>query len=339
MIKLGFFLLLFPLFLLAAEPAKKSFSKSQKTTAVTVMPYLGPGTDKLSREDYERIYKNYIQTSILLGYPFLEKPPLPCDGALANIFRQIGLFTYPVPAEAEQVRKSTKILKGKKVETYEMAGLIVQVVREEKSGALLRAIWINSSSPRATRKLSQIVRTDILEIQKDPITGLERVKGVPVGYPHSLLSTEGQGLYVKSLDFNGKLDACEPVNFSDNTWVAGFDLSDSRCEELRMETTQVWNEKLSPSDFAARELKRLKDKARKNALAKGIKEEEVNKMIGREFVPPFTNEINIVGSAMRGLAQCNLLAIGRSAMPKNQDNSAPSAPANQGSGTSSTGAK
>lgn len=302
---MNFFVLLLSLSALAAPKAEKK-----------ALPYLGPGAEKLSAEEYQRIYKNYIQTSILLGYSVMEAPATACEQSLKAIFRGVGMYSYPVPKEAEQIRRTTREVKSSKAETYELSGVIVQVVRDAKTNALDNLILVNSSSPKAIRKLSQIVRTEILSVEKDPVTGLERVKGVPVGFPHPLLSKEGQGLFVQVLKFNKSVDHCEPLSFVDNTWVAGFDLSEPRCTQLQTEVMQVWQEKLSPDDLSARELTRMKDIALKNAIAQGTKESDAKKIIEQQFVAPFTSPVNIVGSAMRNLAQCNLLALGRGAGAK-----------------------
>ena len=112
--------------------ASAVFAAQDKKEARSI-PYLGPGADKLSPEEYEKIYKNYIQTSVLLGYPFSKEKAAPCDQALSSLFRSAGMFGYPVPVDAQQVQRSVKTSAGRKVETYEMAGLIVQVAREAKS--------------------------------------------------------------------------------------------------------------------------------------------------------------------------------------------------------------
>lgn len=299
------------LFLFSLSALAKPITKVEK-----VLPYLGPGSEKLSAEEYKRIYKNYIQTSILLGYSIADEPAKACEQSLNTIFRQVGMYSYPVPTEAEQIRRSLKQIKSSKAETYELSGVIVQVVRDAKSNALDYVILVNSSSPKAIRKLSQIVRNDIMSLEKDPITGLERVKGVPVGFPHPLLSAEGQGLYVKILKYNKSLDHCEPQNFIDNTWVASFDLSEARCTQLQTDVMQVWREKMSPDELSSRELARMKEMALKNAVAQGSHPEDAKKIIEKQFTAPFTNPVNIVGSAMRNLAQCNLLALGRGAGAK-----------------------
>ena len=302
-----------------------SFSEAAETRKPEIplsLPYLGPGADKLSAEDYERVYKNYIQTSILLGYPFFKEKAPACDQALTAIFRGAGMFGYPVPAEAQQVQRSTKTFGGLKVETYELAGVILQVARTAHGGALDRLVLVNSSSVKATRRLSAFVKKELLSLDRDPNTGLERVHGIPVGYPHPYLTKDGQGLFVKILHFNAKADGCQPVDFEDNTWVGGFDLSSSRCTELQADAEKVWNEQLSPDDFSQHELQRMKQAALKSAVAGGSKEAEAKLLVEKHFTLPLTNEINIVGSAMRNLAQCNLLALGRAG-----GNAKPSGPA------------
>lgn len=290
------------LFLLLTLAFSFSAPAAEKEKA---LPYLGPGADKLSKAEYERIYKNYIQTSVLLGYPFLEGSMGACEQALGSTFRQAGLFAYPVPADAPSVQRHVR----GKVETYESAGVLLQLSRAA-NGAPLRLIWINSGAPKATRRLSQIARKEELTLEKDKITGLERVKGLPVGFPHPFLNASGQGLTVKILKFNGKKDDCLPVDFSDNSWNSGFEINNGRCQELQRDAEKVWAEEMSPGDFRDRELSRLKGNALKNAMASGVSEAEAKKLVEKHFVKPFTNEINVVGAAMRNLAQCNLMALG-----------------------------
>jgi hypothetical protein len=292
----------------AAEPKKNS----QEAT----IPYLGPGSDKLSPEEYQRVYKSYIQSSILLGYPFLKESAPACEQALSAIFRGAGFFGYPVPNEAERIKRGTKTVGGSKVETYEGAGVILQVARHKENGALDRLVLVNSSSPKAIRRLSGYAKNELLSLEKDPVTNLEKVRGIPVGFPHPFLTSEGQGLFVKTLRFNGKGEGCQPLDFQDNSWVAGFDLGEKRCSDLQADAEKVWQGELSSEDFSASELKRMKELALKSALEKGVKESEAKAIVEKHFQPPFTSEINVVGSAMRNLAQCNLLSLGRAGKPK-----------------------
>lgn len=316
-------------------PARAAEPKKAKAASEQAIPYLGPGSDKLSAGEYERVYKNYIQTSVLLGYPFFKEQPAACEQALTAIFRGAGFLGYPVPAEAQQLKRATRAIKGQKVETYEGAGILIQVARNS-AGAPASLILVNSSSVKAMRRLAGFAKSELLALEKDPVTGLEKVRGIPVGFPHPFLTADGQGLFVKELRFNGKAEDCQPLGFQDNTWVAGFDLSEARCADLQGEAEKVWREELSPGDFAERELKRMRDSALKAALAKGTKDAEAKALVDKHFQPPFTNEINVVGSAMRNLAQCNLLAIGRAGKaPPKGASPTEAQPGNQGEGAGS----
>jgi hypothetical protein len=215
--------------------------------------------------------------------------------------------------------------------------VILQVART-KDGALDRVVHVNSASTKAMRRLSGFAKSELLALEKDPVTGLERVRGIPVGYPHPYLTEDGQGLYVKVLRFNGKAgDACQPLDFQDNAWVGGYDLSEARCTELQGDAEKVWNQQMSPGEFSDRELARMKKRALESALSKGAKEADAKALLDKHFVAPLTSEINVVGSAMRNLAQCNLLALGRAGKPAGGA-VAPSAGENGSPGTQGHGA-
>jgi hypothetical protein len=311
--------------------------KGKSAQEAAALPYLGPGASKLSAAEYERIYKNYIQTSILLGYSLSQGAAPACEQALSTIFRQVGMFGYPVPADAQHIQRSSKKMSGFLVETYEMGGVIVQLARDPATNAPARLVLVNSASTKATRRLSQSVKQELLELKRDPITGLERVQKIPVGYNHPLLSPAGQGIYVKDLRFNRKADSCEPVEFHDNTWVGGFELSQERCSTLQADVDKVWKEQISPADFTQRELARMKAAALKNAVANGSSEAEAKAIIERQFVRPLTNEINVVGSAMRNLAQCNLLALGRGGAKPSGNPNAGAGESGEGTGATPAG--
>lgn len=287
-----------------------SLAFAKEAPKATALPYLGPGADKLSAEEYERKYKSYIQASILFGYPIGRDQAAPCDQALSAVFRQNGMFAYPVPGDA-QVTRSTKVVKNKKVETYQLGGALLQLSRDAKSSALDNLFVVNSGSTRATRKLTMLIRKEILELYRDPVTGLEQVKGIPVGFHHPFLSKDGQGLIVRVLKFNGKVDGCEPVDFFDNDWVGGFDLSEGRCVELQADAERVFKEQQTAEEFYLHEVKRMKEKATASAIQQGAKPEEAKQLVEKNLVPPLTGELNVVGSAMRNLFQCNVLALGR----------------------------
>ncbi|MGZ3710891.1 MAG: hypothetical protein ACXWQO_18340 [Bdellovibrionota bacterium] len=321
----------FAIGVMAAEKPKAPAKPAEHT-----LPYLGPGADKMTPEEYDRVYKNYIQTSILLGYPITRDLRAPCDQALNNIFRQMGMFGYPVPGEAQQLTRNNKVVKGFKVETYAQGGALIQVVRDGKKNGLLKLILVNSASPRATLKLTQLARNDIIDLDRDPKTGLERVKGVPVGYPHPFLSKEAQGLFVKTLRFNGKVDGCEPVEFLDNAWTGGFELSENRCVELQNDATSVWDGRMPTEEFYKRELGRMKQRGVKEAMKSGIKEDEALDLVNRHYTLPLTSEISVVGSAMANLAQCNLVALGNAGA--RAKNAAPAGTSDGGQGTPAKGA-
>ncbi|RZA06887.1 MAG: hypothetical protein EOP11_09165 [Proteobacteria bacterium] len=306
-----------------AAPAAKPAGKIEKA-----LPYLGPGADKLSKEEYEKIYKNYIQTSLLLGYPLLRDSPEACAQALNATFRQAGMFSYPVPGEGAQVKRTVRKVNGSLVENYELGGVLLQLQKNSGTDAPERLFWINSGSPKATRRLAEIARKEVLTLEKDKITGLERVMRIPVGYPHMLLGNEGQGLQVRIIRFNGKKDGCEPEEFSDNAWSGGFDLNDARCASLQDDVQKVWSKNLSTANFYERELKRMKDLAVKDAVARGTSPAEARALVDKNFVPPFAAEINVVGTAMKNLAQCNLFALGNNGVKKASP--APSAPPEEG---------
>jgi hypothetical protein len=294
-----------------AEAAEKPAPKTEKA-----LPYLGPGADKLSKEEYEKIYKNYIQTSILLGYPLLRESPEACAQALTATFRQAGMFGYPVPGDASQVRRSSRKAGGSTVENYELGGVLLQLQINSATNAPERLFWINSGSPKATRRLADIAKTEALTLEKDKITGLERVKRIPVGFPHALLGNEGQGLQVRIIKFNGKKDGCEPEEISDNAWSGGYELDDARCGALQDDVQKVWDGSFSTGQFYERELKRMKELAVKDSVARGTKPEEARRLVDKHFVPPFAAEVNVVGTAMRNLAQCNLFALGHNGVRK-----------------------
>lgn len=317
----------------AADPAAKSANSRKPETA---LPFLGPGADKMTGAEYERVYKNYIQTSVLLGYPLFKETPAACDQALTAIFRGAGLFGYPVPVEAQAVQKTVKSVGDLHVETYEVAGVLLQVARG-KNGALDRVVFLNSSSVKAMRRLSGFAKHELLALDRDPKTGLERVHGIPVGYQHPYLTKEGQGLYVKVLRFKGEGENCRPLEFEDNTWVGGYDLSSARCAELQTDAEKVWSEQLSPDDFSKRELDRMKAAALKAAMANGEKEAAAKALIEKHFTLPLTSEINVVGSAMRNLAQCNLLALGRAGGPAPKSGGTPAGGETTGPGDNGNG--
>lgn len=272
-----------------------------------VQPYLGPGADKLSSEEYLRVYRNYIQQSALLGYPFDKAELKPCDHALSSIFRQMGFYGYPVPRDARKVERGTFKKDGFAVEWYQLEGVSLQVAR--KGGALDRLVLVNAATVPAGLKLRDLGRKNLLQLQREKATFLERVEGVPVGYPHAHLTNDSQGLFVKVLRFNGKLEACAPVEYIDNSWTDGFALTQSGCGEIQSDVERVWLDQLSHQDFYERSLDRLKRQAEAKALARGAKPEEAKATALAQFVGPTASAVSVVGVTMRNLSQCNQLAM------------------------------
>ncbi len=308
--------------------------KNAQTLPAKALPYLGPGADRMSPEEYQKVYKDYIQQSITLGYPFVEGAKSPCEQSLTAIFRQVGMFGYPVPAKAQQIQRAKKQLQGFQVELYEMAGVTIQLLREAKSGALDRLVLVNSTSTKASHALSQIAKFNILSVEKDKRTGLERLKGLPVGYPHPFLDTSAQGLYVRELKFNKSLDHCAPIAYTDNSWVGGFNLTDSICEETEKDVQGVWNNVIPPHTFADRERERMKVQMKKNAQSMGYTGETVDAMIARNFIEPYSNDVTVVGSAMKNIAECHQLAIGTSGQKKGDSSEPAPGTGNTGGGKS-----
>lgn len=331
----GIFLLCAPSFGAdVVSPKKKPQPQKTPTNKVQAIPFLGPGADKLPPEEYVKIYRTYIQQSMLLGYPFMEEAPTACEQSLKTLFRQAGLYTYPVPQDLDRLERVKKNIGASSLESYWIGGQLLQVERDGKSQALHRVLWVNSSSPKAMKLLWGAAKQVYLSLVRDPKTGLERLQNLPVGYPHPYIDVSSQGIFVRELKYNGKLAAaCSPIGFVDNAWTSGFALSDERCGELRSDIDLVWQGKLRASDFAEKERKRMVENSIKNAMANGIKRDEAEKIVAKNMVPPFNHEVTLVGGAMRNLGQCNLLAIGgkaaMSSLPKDQEGTA--------TGTSATG--
>lgn len=271
------------------------------------VPYLGPGTDQLTPEQYKKTYRDYIQESVLLGYPFLKEAGAPCDHALRAIFRQVGMFSYPVPADAPEVRRKSFKSGTNVVELYSLGGVVIQVVR--KNQALQHLLLANATTTKSRTRVLRAAERSLLRLTRDKATGLERLSGVPVGYPHHFLTADSQGLYVRILTFNGRVDSCRPVAFTDNSWIGGFSLDEQRCGALQADVENVWLGKLAPQEFSHRALEAMKLDARRSAKKNGATDQEADEAITRNFAPPFTNTVNIVGLAMRNLAQCNQLAL------------------------------
>ncbi|NUM87965.1 MAG: hypothetical protein HUU37_02060 [Bdellovibrionales bacterium] len=275
--------------------------------AVKIQPYLGPGADKLSAEDYLRVYRNYIQQSALLGYPFDKLQAKPCDHALNAVFRQMGFYAYPVPRDARKIARGTFRSEGLDVEWYQLEGVALQVAR--KGEALDRLVLVNAATVQAGLRIRDLARKRLLRLQREKATFLERVEGVPVGYPHLHLTADSQGLFVKILKFNGKADGCAPVEFHDNSWNDGYALTAQGCGEVQGDVERVWLDQLSYQEFYERSRDRLRQQAEARALSRGAKPEEAKASAQAQFVGPAASAVSVVGVTMRNLAQCNQLAM------------------------------
>lgn len=291
---ISFFLLVFSL----------SFAEEKKT-----LPYLGPGSDKLSAEEYFKIYRTYIQQSALLGYPFLGENPSACEQTLSSVFRQAGMMAYPVPAGADQVKKSSLKKDSHTYENYVLGGNLVQLERDAKSKNPLRLVWANSSSPKAISILAMAAKKTSLHLERDPKTGLERLQKVPVGYPHPFLDVSAQGLFVREILFNDKKD-CLAISYSDNAWVNGFYLTDQICGQLRDDAGLVWAGKSKPAEFAQKQRERLRTETINHAVKNGVAKEVAEKQFSEMVSGAIDNDLTQVAAGMRNLSQCNQLAIG-----------------------------
>lgn len=283
-----------------------------KESAVKAMPFLGPGSDVMTPDEYQKAYRDYIQQTIYYGYPFFEGMAQPCDQAMSAIFRQAGMYTYPVPQDAQHVERIMKKVSPSKMEIYQLGGVLIQVLRDEKSDALDRLVFINTRSVKAGKQILFLAKNAPLDLDRDARTGLEKIKNVPVGYPHPYLDPEGQGVFVRELRFNKSKLSCAPLEYKDNSWNAGFKLNESRCADTQKEVQMVWDKAISPHELAENERKRMKDEAVKSAMQKGVSRADAEAKANKYITEPFASDINIVGGVMRNLAQCNLLSMGGS---------------------------
>lgn len=324
----GFF---FALLLTAAAYAA---DKTPPPKRAEPLPYLGPGSDTMSPEEYRRVYKEYIQQTILLGFPIVEGSAQPCEQAVRTLFRQAGLFNYPVPGDAQKILKVQKQIGDRFIEFYQASGASIQLVRDSNR-ALERLIYLNTSAPKAARRIEELGKSQVLNLVRDSRTGLEKVQSLPVGYPHPFLDPEGQGIYVKEIRFNKSLRACAPVEYQDNTWTAGYSLSEERCTATQKDADAVWVGKLEPGAFAERERDRMRKAAVKGAMQNGLKQDQAEAYVSKAFQGPFGSDVNIVGTAMRNLTQCSLLAMGGAKALVPQGNPGQGAPAGQGTSSGS----
>ncbi len=270
------------------------------------IPYLGPGLDKLSPQKYLEVYSKYIKESISLGFPPDRCSQGSCEQALSYLFRITGLFDYPVPPSGEI---KSWISPKKTRECYTHAGIVAQIQREQ-GGALDKLVIVYAKSPKAIKRLVRTCRKRNLDLQKDRDTGLERLAGVPVGYPHPYLCPNSQGLYVRQLTFHKDRNACRPTNYSDNAWVNGYILNEDRCQATQNDLLLTWQGKIDARRFAEREQNRQYKRSISIAMDNGASKKEAKKMGKILFDSPMGFEVSYTGMAMRNLEACNRLGIG-----------------------------
>ena len=300
----------------AVSVASGEDTKTKRAVAVegakpdlAAVPYLGPGADKLSKDEYLRVYSQYIKESIRMGFPPRTCVEGPCEQGIAHLFSAAGLFTYPLPSGADV--KSWKNSEGT-LECYESGGTVAQVQRESGK-ALLRALAVHSKSPQAAQSVARACKEGPLKLERDGATGLERLAGIPVGYPHPLLCPESQGLIVRRLDFSGDRTGCRPTGFDDNSWVSQLRLSEESCGATLSDLQQTLSRKIAPTEFAKRERERQRARMRASVKANGGNAADADALWKRYYGGPIGHDVTMVGQAMRNVENCNQFQIGQTA--------------------------
>lgn len=294
-------LFFFSFFFSAEAQVLKSSSSTKKT-----LPYLGPGTDLLSPEEYIRVYSQYIRESIRWGFEPNKCEESSCERSLNYLFRSSGLFSYPVPSGADVY---TWIHPKKIRECYASGGVVAQIERES-TGALKKVFLVYSRSPRAAKRLKKVCKDKVLRLDRNPKTSLERVADIPVGYPHPLLCSGSQGLFVRELIYNRSSHSCVPMEYRDNSWNASHTLSLKRCSDTKDDFARAWSKNISPRDFAKKERIRQHNRLLRLAVKNGMSEQKAIEAVKKYFVPPIDNELVYTGMAMRNIEACNRLGIG-----------------------------
>lgn len=290
----------------AADFTFASEAKKAATPEVEApLPYLGPGADLLPPEEYKRIYTTYIKEAIQYGFPPDRCEADRCTIGLDYLFRTSGLYGYPMPAGAD-----VKLWRAKDgtIECFESGGTIAQIARDGV-GTLLEAFVVHSRSPRAAQALARACRNQRFTLETQPATGLERVAGVPVGYPHPFLCIGSQGLTVRRLEFSGDRTACSPKFFGDHAWERKLRLDEPGCRAVQADLRQAWQRQIQPGEFAKRERKRRA--ARIDAMVKerGGSKAEAAKILDRYYTGPIDHDLTVVGMAMRNLEVCNQVGL------------------------------
>lgn len=291
--------------------AEKKFKRpppkgsAQAAIARGELTYLGPGADVLSPEQYQKRYGDYIKEAIRVGFPPEKCEEGACELSIKELFRKSGLYDYPLPGTAGDV----KVWKNAVRECYRSGGAIAQVNRDGAK-KLTFATVIFSKSPKAMPSLWRACQQTTLRVLSDAETGLEKLAGIPVGYPHPYLCAASQGLFIRSLNFADDRSVCRPVSFRDNAWSGGKNVSEDLCFATQQDVEYVWQNKLKPNDFVMRERKRTRERMRAKAKAHGTSRQEADQMFRTLYQGPLDNDFTYVGVAMRNLESCNQYIIG-----------------------------
>ncbi len=269
-----------------------------------LIPYLGPGADRMTPEKYEKHYRDYIKEAIQMGFSPSKCEDGACEQSIQQLFRRSGLFDYPVPATVE-----LKSWKNQSRECYMIGGVLAQV-RRDRNRDLRNATVIFSKSPKAMPRLFRACKEKLLRVQQAQRSGLERIAGIPIGYPHPYLCSSSQGLYVRSMNFLQEKGECRAVNFVDNSWANGHDINERTCFATQKDVEYVWQNKLKPHEFVMRERKRTRQRLRARAVANGATRSDADLMIRKLYLGPLDHDFTYVGVAMRNLEACNQYIVG-----------------------------
>lgn len=286
------------------KPPRVPKGSAQEAINKGQIPYLGPGADRMTPEKYEKHYGDYIKEAIRMGFPPSKCEDGACTQSLQQLFRRSGLFDYPVPPTAE-----LKTWKNAATECYMVGGVLAQV-RRDRNKDLRSATVIFSKSPKAMPILFRACREKPLRTQQAEKSGLERIGGMPIGYPHPYLCSASQGLYVQSIDFLQEKGECRAVNYVDNSWSNGHNVNEKMCFETQKDVEFVWQNKLKPHDFVMRERKRTRTRLRAKAVAQGASRSDADLMIRKLYLGPLDHDFTYVGIAMRNLEACNQYVVG-----------------------------
>lgn len=268
------------------------------------IPYLGPGADKMAPDAYQKHYGDYIKEAISMGFPPSKCDDGACDQSIQQLFRKSGLFDYPVPGAAQ-----VKSFKNRALECYMVGGVLAQVTRN-RNRQLLHAIVVFSRSPKAMPTLWRACKEAPMRVQSAQKSGLEKLAGIPVGYPHPYLCGSSQGLYVRQLSFVQEGGDCRAVSYRDNSWANGNDVDEQMCRDIQQDVEYVWQEKLKPHEFVKRERQRTRRRLRARAIAQGATRGDANLLIRKLYAGPLDHDFTYVGIAMRNLEACNRFVVG-----------------------------